>query len=134
MPKTKEVGLDLVRRTNVTKLSSFIEVEGQRDVRELSNTSMQRRYVDQRRFKVQTLVEMWFAYQSKDFIEDEVKGRGMKWYGEMIKNVLVHSMTRGFAVPKTVRLRQSLSLNLFGVQTQITGIHLVDKNFKNQIT
>merc|ERR1711923_209675 len=118
---------------------------------------MQRRYVDQR-FKVQTLtmmstitsaskssiegikqiefklVEMWFAYQSKDFIEDEVKGRGMKWYGEMIKNVLVHSMTRGFAVPKTVRLRQSLSLNLFGVQTQITGIHLVDKNFKNQIT
>ena len=47
MPKNKEVGLDQVRRTNVTKLSSFIEVEGQRDVRELSNTSMQRRYVDQ---------------------------------------------------------------------------------------
>ena len=128
-----EAVLDQVRRTEVSQSSTSIEVKGQTDVREGSNT-LQRRYVDQRRFKVQTLVEMWFAYQSKDFIEDEVKGRGMKWYGEMIKNVLVHSMTRGFAVPKTVRLRQSLSLNLFGVQTQITGIHLVDKNFKNQIT
>ena len=66
--------------------------------------------------------------------------RMVQWSGQRIGlmskniNVLVHSITRGFAVPKTVRLRQSLSLNLFGVQTQITGIHLVDKNFKNQIT
>ena len=91
---------------------------------------------------------------SRSLIEDKVKGLGANLDSrsrtgkEMMiaivdkmfikqqsdQNVLVHPITRGFAVPKTVRLRQSLSLNLFGVQTQITGIHLVDKNFKNQIT
>ena len=76
---------------------------------------------------------LWTILRMVNTIIKQWSGQRIGLMSQII-NVLVHSITRGFAVPKTVRLRQSLSLNLFGVQTQITGIHLVDKNFKNQIT
>ena len=93
--------------------------------------------------KTKVMITKWVTRSGISILLNEVGGqreklqisnRGGQRIGLMSQNVLVHSITRGFAVPKTVRLRQSLSLNLFGVQTQITGIHLVDKNFKNQIT
>ena len=39
--------------------------------------------------------------------------------GLMFKNVLVHPITRGFSVPNTVKLKQSLSLNSAGLESNL---------------
>ena len=56
-----------------------------------------------------------------------------EWSGQRIglisPNVLVHSITRGFSVPKTVILEQSLSLNSPGLESNLNLPILNDLSF-----
>ena len=74
--------------------------------------------------------KLWVSLEMTEMVDNMViKQWRCQRIGLMFKNVLVHSITRGFSVPKTVILEQSLSLNSPGLESNLNLPILNDLSF-----